>query len=76
MPEPFDPDRRDGKWTGRPGEGLEEGGALDRALGKIFAVHLHNRWARPFPNGGWVERLLLRRHDEEVERKVRIDGEL
>ncbi|KAG0702009.1 glycosyltransferase family 32 protein [Suillus ampliporus] len=76
VPEPFEPDRRDGKWTGRPAEGLEEGGALDRALGKIFAVHLHNRWDKTFPKGGWVDRLLLRRHEEEIERKVRIDGEL
>ncbi|KAG2156858.1 glycosyltransferase family 32 protein [Suillus bovinus] len=71
-PEPFEPDRIDGKWTGRPGEGLEEGGALDRALGKIFAVHLHNRWDQAFPKGGWVDRLLLRRHEEEL--KVRING--
>ncbi|KAG1862448.1 glycosyltransferase family 32 protein [Suillus tomentosus] len=73
-PDPFEPDRIDGKWTGRPGEGLEEGGALDRALGKIFAVHLHNRWDQAFPKGGWVDRLLLRRHEEEIERKVRING--
>ncbi|KAG2030423.1 glycosyltransferase family 32 protein [Suillus americanus] len=75
-PEPFEPDRLDGKWTGRPGEGLEEGGALDRTLGKIFAVHLHNRWDKAFPKGGWVDRLLLRRHEEEMERKVRINSEL
>ncbi|KAG1745152.1 glycosyltransferase family 32 protein [Suillus lakei] len=75
-PEPFEPDRIDGKWTGRPGEGLEEGGALDRALGKIFAVHLHNRWDKAFPKGGWVDRLLLRRHEEEMERRVRINGGL
>ncbi|KAG2134811.1 glycosyltransferase family 32 protein [Suillus clintonianus] len=74
-PEPFEPDRVDGKWTGRSGEGLEEGGALDRALGKIFAVHLHNRWDKAFPKGGWVDRLLLKRHEEEMERKVRMNGE-
>ncbi|KAG2109916.1 glycosyltransferase family 32 protein [Suillus discolor] len=76
VPDPFDPDRRDGKWTGRPGEGLEEGGALEKALGKIFAVHLHNRWDRAFPQGGWVDRLLLRRYEEDIEKKVRIDSEL
>ena len=76
VPQPFKPDRRDGKWTGRRGQGLEEGGALDRALAKIFAVHLHNGWDRTLPKGGWVDRLLLKRHAEEVERRVRVDGEL
>lgn len=76
VPDPFEPDRRDGKWTGRRGEGLEEGGALDRALGKIVAVHLHNRWDRVFPKDGWVDRLLLKRHEEELERKVQVDGKL
>jgi hypothetical protein len=77
VPEPFEPDRRDGKWTGRRRQGLEEGGALDQALAKIFAVHLHNRWDRTLPKGGWVDRLLLKRHAEEiVERRVRVDGQL
>lgn len=64
VPDPFTPDRADGQWA--DGYGLEEGGGLDLALHKIFAVHLHNRWDKPFPRGGWVERLLLRRHDEKL----------
>ena len=64
VPDPFKPDRADGQWA--DGYGLEEGGGLDLALQKIFAVHLHNRWDKPFPRGGWVERLLLRRYDEAL----------
>lgn len=64
VPDPFKPDRPDGQWTG--GHGVEENGGLDRALKKIFAVHLHNRWDRPFPRGGWVERLLLKRYEDEL----------
>ncbi|KXN89343.1 hypothetical protein AN958_05841 [Leucoagaricus sp. SymC.cos] len=61
LPDPFKPDRKDGKWT--EGFGVEEGGGLDRVLRKVFAVHLHNQWEKEFPKGGWVDRLLLRRYD-------------
>ncbi|KAI6148636.1 glycosyltransferase family 32 protein [Pisolithus tinctorius] len=64
VPDPFTPDRSDGRWT--DGYGLEENGGLDRVLKKIFAVHLHNRWDRPFPQNGWVDRLLLRRYDQQL----------
>jgi hypothetical protein len=43
-----------------------EGGGLDRKLSNVFAVHLHNRWDKNFPPGGWVERLLLRRHEKKL----------
>jgi hypothetical protein len=42
------------------------GGGLDRKLSNVFAVHLHNRWEKSFPRGGWVERLLLRRYDQTL----------
>ena len=61
LPDPFVPDNSRGKWT--KGLGLEEGGGLDKALGQVFAVHLHNQWEKEFPAGGWVERLLLKRYD-------------
>ncbi|KAI6116248.1 hypothetical protein F5141DRAFT_655108 [Pisolithus sp. B1] len=64
VPDPFKPDRSDGQWTN--GYGLEENGGLDQVLKRIFAVHLHNRWDRPFPQNGWVERLLLRRYDQRL----------
>lgn len=50
------------------GLGREEGGGLDRVLGKIFSVHLHNQWEKAFPKGGWIERLLLRRYDDRLKR--------
>ena len=64
LPDPFEPDRDDGIWT----EGLTvaEGGGLDQTLQKVFAVHLHNQWAKEFPKGGWVERLLLRKYDRSL----------
>lgn len=48
------------------GLGREEGGGLDKALRKVFSVHLHNQWEKEFPRGGWVERLLLMRYDEKL----------
>ena len=48
------------------GLGREEGGGLDRALEKVFAVHLHNQWDKEFPEGGWVERLLLKRYQKQL----------
>jgi hypothetical protein len=43
-----------------------EDGGLDRRLGNVFAVHLHNRWEKSFPPDGWVDRLLLRRYEEKL----------
>lgn len=64
LPDPFVADTKDGSWT--MGMGREEGGGLDKVLGNIFAVHLHNQWEKAFPEGGWVDRLLLRRFDERL----------
>ncbi|KAJ8464069.1 hypothetical protein ONZ51_g9836 [Trametes cubensis] len=64
LPDPFTPDPADGRWT--MGYGRERGGELDKALGKVFSVHLHNQWEKPYPQGGWVERLLLQRYDERI----------
>lgn len=64
LPDPFSPDNKYGKWTF--GLGLEEDGGLDKALQKVFGVHLHNQWEKEYPKNGWVERLLLRRFDERI----------
>ncbi|KIJ61871.1 hypothetical protein HYDPIDRAFT_30939 [Hydnomerulius pinastri MD-312] len=74
VPDPFTPDRSDGHWV--EGYGLEEGGGLDRTLQHIFAVHLHNRWDKEFPNDGWVDRLLLKRYDLRLREKITWDREL
>lgn len=68
LPDPFTPDPPGGLWT----EGLsrEKGGGLDRALGKVFSVHLHNQWHKKFPEGGWVRRLLLDKHDERLNASI------
>jgi len=65
LPDPFKLDNKKGKWTF--GLGLEAGGGLDKALEKVFGIHLHNQWEKEFPKGGWVERLLLRRYDERLQ---------
>ncbi|PCH35395.1 hypothetical protein WOLCODRAFT_79409 [Wolfiporia cocos MD-104 SS10] len=65
LPDPFAPDPANGQWTG--GFGREEGGGLDRALGRVFSVHLHNQWEKAYPTEGWVERLLLRRYEQKLE---------
>jgi len=67
LPDPFAPDPSNGQWT--MGLGREEGGGLDRALGRVFSVHLHNQWEKAYPSGGWVERLLLNRYEESLIRK-------
>ncbi|EJU02459.1 hypothetical protein DACRYDRAFT_88808 [Dacryopinax primogenitus] len=55
-----DPLAKDGKFWGE-GRTYEEGGELDKILTrKVFSVHVHNRWDKEYPKGGWVERLLLR----------------
>ena len=64
LPDPFIPDPSDGRWT--MGYGREEGGGLDGVLKKVFSLHSHNQWEKPYPSGGWVERLLLRRYEREI----------
>ncbi|KAI0319302.1 glycosyltransferase family 32 protein [Amylostereum chailletii] len=62
LPDPFVPDPQDGRWTG--GLSRAEGGGLDVRLKNVFAVHLHNQWAKEFPEGGWVRRLLLKKYEK------------
>ena len=45
---------------------MKEGSKLDEVLGKVFSVHLHNQWEKEYPEGGWVERLLLKRYDRKL----------
>lgn len=71
LPDPFEKDRKDMKWT--MGMDVKENGGLDRVLGKVFAVHLHNQWEKEFPVGGWVERLLLRRYERSLAIKKKVD---
>jgi hypothetical protein len=63
LPDPFKSDASGGSqvwWT------FGEGEALDQALSSVFAVHLHNQWEKPYPKGGWVERLLLRKYERRL----------
>jgi len=63
LPDPLTKDSR--HWG--EGRGFEQGGDLDEIVNhKVFSVHLHNRWEKGFPKGGWVERLLLRRYQQRI----------
>lgn len=62
LPDPFIPDPP--SWGA--GRSLGEGKELDQTLSKIFVVHLHNQWAKPFPKDGWVDRLLLRKYNKQL----------
>jgi hypothetical protein len=65
LPDPFVKDGKGrGAWTTT--ESMKVGGGLDRTLGKVFAVHLHNQWEKTFPQDGWVRRLLLSRYEEKL----------
>jgi len=61
LPDPFSRDPN--SWADA---GVEEGGLLDKTLGKVFTVHLHNQWDKAFSKNGWVERLLLQKYDETL----------
>ncbi|KAJ7745950.1 glycosyltransferase family 32 protein [Mycena olivaceomarginata] len=62
LPDPFVADDS----SGREPHGY---GKLDKALQKIFGVHLHNQWEKAYPAGGWVERLLLKGYDSRLRDK-------
>lgn len=51
LPDPFE---KDDGWISSQ-QGGEE---LESKLDSIFAIHLHNQWKRPFPKGGWINRLV------------------
>jgi hypothetical protein len=68
LPDPFESDSRSGWKKGKDEslKGMKEGEGLDRILGKIFGIHLHNQWEKEYPKDGWVERLLLNRFDKKL----------
>ncbi|KAJ7750991.1 glycosyltransferase family 32 protein [Mycena maculata] len=66
LPDPFTPDSARGNRMTVWNEGMHEGGALDKVLRQVFGVHLHNQWEKAYPEGGWVERLLLKGYDARL----------
>ncbi|WVF70946.1 hypothetical protein IAT40_005741 [Kwoniella sp. CBS 6097] len=56
FPDPFmdDPDVFAGKKWHYEG-GRED---LEERVGQVWSVHLHNQWAKEFPQDGWIGRLL------------------
>ncbi|WVQ85505.1 hypothetical protein IAT38_007670 [Cryptococcus sp. DSM 104549] len=55
FPDPFLPDP-----PAFAGVDWEDGGrsTLEKKVGDVWTVHLHNQWSKKFPEGGWIERLL------------------
>jgi hypothetical protein len=63
FPDPFEDDPK--FWHGLPwistdGEAVNSGAKeeLERRVGQIWSIHLHNQWGKSFPKDGWVNRLL------------------
>ncbi|KAJ7126517.1 glycosyltransferase family 32 protein [Mycena crocata] len=67
LPDPFTPDDTRGNRMGMWNGGMDARGKLDGALQKVFGVHLHNQWDKAFPDGGWVDRLLLKGYDSRLQ---------
>ncbi|GAA5857524.1 hypothetical protein JCM8547_009320 [Rhodosporidiobolus lusitaniae] len=62
LPDPFGEVREEKKW----GKGRRED--LESKVKNVWAVHLHNRWDKTFPPGGWVDEIILKPVEKQVER--------
>jgi hypothetical protein len=70
LPDPFGEKDIEKKW----GKGRRED--LESKVMNVWAVHLHNRWDKSFPSGGWVDEMILKPVMAKVERyKQGLDGE-
>ncbi|GAA5901486.1 hypothetical protein JCM6882_006293 [Rhodosporidiobolus microsporus] len=67
LPDPFDEKKAEKKW----GKGRWED--VQSKVENVWAVHLHNRWDKSFPPGGWVDEMILKPVMEKVER-YRLEG--
>ncbi|GAA5907685.1 uncharacterized protein JCM6883_001859 [Sporobolomyces salmoneus] len=54
LPDPFGEKKAEKKW----GKGRWE--ELEDKVGKVWAIHLHNRWDKGFPEGGYVDEMVLK----------------
>ena len=62
LPDPFaDPSRAERRWG--PGRWDD----VRTKVTSVWAVHLHNRWDKTFPEGGWVDEMVLKPIEERVE---------
>ncbi|GAA5897475.1 hypothetical protein JCM5296_001136 [Sporobolomyces johnsonii] len=69
LPDPFGETSAERKW----GRGRWED--VESKVRSVWAVHLHNRWDKRFPKGGWVDAMILRPVMEQVERyRLGLDG--
>ncbi|GAA6027339.1 hypothetical protein JCM8097_002607 [Rhodosporidiobolus ruineniae] len=67
LPDPFGDKGAEKKW----GKGRWED--VESKVRNVWAVHLHNRWDKGFPPGGWVDEMILKPVMAQVER-YRIEG--
>ncbi|BGP24469.1 hypothetical protein JCM10295v2_003385 [Rhodotorula toruloides] len=61
LPDPFREGASEKKW----GKGRWED--VKSKVENVWAVHLHNRWDKQFPKGGWVDEMILKPVNELVE---------
>jgi hypothetical protein len=62
LPDPFGEKDVEKKW----GTGRRED--VESKVRNVWAVHLHNRWDKSFPVGGWVDEMILKPVMASVER--------
>ncbi|GAA6002450.1 hypothetical protein JCM10207_001128 [Rhodosporidiobolus poonsookiae] len=62
LPDPFGETSAERKW----GKGRWDD--VKSKVGSVWAVHLHNRWEKNFPPGGWVDEMILKPVMASVER--------
>jgi len=62
LPDPFaDPRGSERRW----GQGRWDD--VQSKVASVWAVHLHNRWDKAFPSGGWVDEMVLKPVEARVE---------
>ncbi|GAA6061241.1 hypothetical protein JCM10212_002700 [Sporobolomyces blumeae] len=62
LPDPFGEAHVERTW------GLGRRDDLRTKVESVWAVHLHNRWDKSFPKGGWVDEMILTPLRDKVER--------
>ena len=62
LPDPFGDTRAEKRW------GVGRWEDVKSKVDSVWAVHLHNRWDKGFPKGGYIDEMVLKPVMEKVER--------
>ncbi|SCV74068.1 BQ2448_6500 [Microbotryum intermedium] len=63
LPDPFASAHEETKWSAHRRE------LLEKKVRNVWAVHLHNQWEKGFHPDGWVDRLIMSRIRDTIERE-------